>query len=97
MKDSSPRTISKDADVDNLFADIRTLFDVTERVIASHAVTADQLNQYATNLAMIRSLLQKMSGRRLDGGGSPDSRLLAEQCRDLEGRVKELRNDLSRP
>lgn len=72
------------------------MFSTTERVIESCSVTADQLHDYALNLEKIRALLDELARLCLKEPGTWGVRVLADRCCDLEGRVKELRNDLRR-
>jgi len=71
----------------------------TERFITCNPVTAGEARVIAGRLSQIRSLLSELTAAEkkapaIDPGRS--SVLLSERFRDLEGRVKELRNDLDR-
>jgi len=79
---------------------LQLLAQETERIITNNRVTAGEARVIAVRLSQIRSLLAELTvaekkAPALDPGG-PSALLLSERFSDLEGRVKELRNDLDR-
>jgi len=73
--------------LEGLAAELRTY-------IKGSRLTAEQLQAMSSYLASIRLLLNVLE--RKDIGSNDTSRWLAEQYVQLEGKVKEMRNDLDR-
>lgn len=89
---------------DSVLRDIQTLVDRTERVINSRKMTLSDLGESSRSFAEIRTLLgnllaqiSRSAPRSLAGPfWSENGPLLAARCMDLEGKIKEQRNDLLR-
>ncbi len=79
---------------------LQSLAQETERIITDNPVTAGETQAMAECLSQIRGLLAELIvAWREAPANDPDTisaLLLFERINDLEGRVKELRNDLDR-
>jgi len=97
MRNSPQQPSLVGSEIHGVLNDVLGLFHETERVIASHDATAECLQRYASNLGQIRMLLSELAGYggndAEDADATVNARYLAQRCLDLEGRVKELRND----
>ena len=79
---------------------LQLLAQETERIITSNRVTAGEARVIAERLSQIRGLLSELTiaekkAPAIDPG-RPSALVLSQRFSDLEGRVKELRNDLDR-
>ena len=72
----------------------------TETMVNGRKFSEDDIQQIAAPLAKISFLLTALTRLRnrhdRTGGDAPLVRDLAERYRDIEGRIKEMRNDLAR-
>lgn len=96
MKRAPQGTCTESGELNGIFQEIIGIFAVMDHVIASCSPTAEQLHEFAANLGDIRGLLTELTKYCAENDGTMNCRYLAERCFDLEGRVKELRNDLRR-
>lgn len=87
-------------DIDKLCRDLEDCFKSSRAVLSKNIVSVDQAKELAVTLESIRMLLQEL-GQALQesaGGWGQVSSVSAlwERYLELEGAVKELRNDLYR-
>lgn len=81
--------------IDELVPDLEALYSVAERKLEQAAPESPVvLNRLAGYLAEVRFLLDQLGGRSARLLCGDRVRSLAGRYRDLEGRVKEHRNDL---
>jgi hypothetical protein len=81
--------------IEELIPELESLYRVAERKLAQQAPkNPAMLNRIAGYLAEVRSLLDEVAGA-VDQLGREAVRSMAGRYRDLEGRVKEYRNDLT--
>lgn len=96
MKQTS-NAIRKDLCSADLPEALAALADEAERITHAYRLRYDELADIARSLADIRSLLDELARSEAAAAGaegpSAAGRLFAERYRDLEGRVKEMRND----
>jgi hypothetical protein len=82
-----------------LFEQLDRLFRDASQVLTRRPQNAAEMTQLAGSVAEIRHLLVELSSMPLPKGRQGSSRehcrALADRYLDLEGRVKELRNDLT--
>lgn len=69
------------------------LVQVAESTVEQQDIEADRMNEIAGYLAEIRFLLGRLHPELYHPAVAEESISLAARYRDLEGRVKELRND----
>lgn len=69
------------------------LVQVAESTVERQDIEADRMNEMAGYMAEIRFLLGRLRLEQHPQAVAEKSRSLAARYRDLEGRVKELRND----
>jgi hypothetical protein len=80
--------------LDDLYGALTGLARTVERIVGSHRLSVDQLQAFAEQLAHVRHLIGVMAKQKL----RPDAdREILAVYTELEGRIKELRNDLSVP
>jgi hypothetical protein len=81
--------------IGSMLATLASLVEVAEVAVGNAAPDADRINQLAGYLAEVRHLL----GYVRSASGNPavvlEAGAIAERFRDLEGKVKEMRNDLA--
>lgn len=87
----------KDSGSPELSAALAAMADETERITGVYRLPYDDLADIACALADIRALLDEIALCAAGTGGKDGPwaacRTFAERYRDLEGRVKEMRND----
>lgn len=82
----------------DLYPALNALSNETERIITTHPLNAEEARLLAQYLTEIRLLLTSMAGSG-GGPGRNDETVAAERLAalygEIEGRVKEMRNDLA--
>ncbi len=82
----------------DLYPVLDALSNETERIVNTYSLNAEQARLVAQYLTEIRLLLTTMAGSEVvpaGAGGRADTRKLAALYGEIEGRVKEIRNDLT--
>jgi hypothetical protein len=79
--------------VGSLLTALSGLLRLTETTVEQDALGADRMNEIAGYVAQIRYLLGHLRPELYHPAVAEESRALVARYRDLEGRVKELRND----
>ncbi len=86
--------------IDGLLPLLGWLCRETERIISADRMRADDMHQITENLEQLRALLDEAARliSRMSGEGASALLVweLAARYRDLEGKAKEIRNDLQR-
>ena len=78
--------------LDDLYGALTSLAMKVDHVVSSHRLSVDQLQEFAKHLAKLRHLLGVMAKEKF----RPDvDRGILAVYLEMEGRIKELRNDLS--
>lgn len=72
---------------------LTSLLDVAETSVGASPIEVGKLKRMAEYLAEIRSLLDTLGSVSAKAGVSFAAKVLCMRYRDLEGRVKEMRND----
>jgi hypothetical protein len=72
---------------------LTSLLHVVETSVEQDALGADRMNEMAGYMARIRHLLGHLRPEQYHPAVAEESRILAARYQDLEGRIKELRND----
>ncbi len=80
------QAISKANTLEELIPILESLLVEVNRLAASKGISAAEMQMIAVSLTRIRLQLHHLNG--------PAERMLAEQYLELEGKVKEIRNDL---
>jgi hypothetical protein len=86
-------TMQQVKDLDSCLEALPALLDAVEALAEEHEISVDRINHIAGCLAEIRSLLQEIdryAGPRIETLSVPR---IGKRFRDLEGWLKELRND----
>jgi hypothetical protein len=86
-------TTQQEKSVKALLVMLSSLQQIAEVAVDRDAIGADRMNELAGYMAEIRHLLGHLQPELYHPAVSEESRRLAARYRDLEGRVKELRND----
>ena len=76
-----------------VFTLLAELLEIAKGTLGDPRFSAERLNQLAGYLAEIRHLLETIGNDRVTPAVSRASKIMAARYRDIEGRVKELRND----
>jgi hypothetical protein len=79
--------------VGSLLNALSSLLQVAETAVDQDALGADRMNEIAGSVAQIRYLLGHLRPEQYHPAVAEESRILAARYQDLEGRIKELRND----
>jgi hypothetical protein len=87
------RAMREEQGLRSLLAGLAKLENVAESTVDRNAVGAERMNELAGYMAEIRHLLGHLRPEQYHPAVAEESRSLAERYRDLEGKVKELRND----
>jgi hypothetical protein len=99
MNDKS-KEIKQANTIKDLYKHLEWIMGETERIVGARRVTFEEVQQMADYLKDIRLLLSELDCREVwpDNAGPADQpkKNLAARYLDLEGKVKELRNDLNR-
>lgn len=92
--------IKRTTSIDDLHEHLEWIMRETERIIGSRRASFEEVHKMADYLKDIRLLLNELNCREAwpgrVGAAGPPEKSLAARYLDLEGKVKELRNDLSR-
>ncbi len=81
----------------DLYPALIALSSETERIVTTHPLNAEEARLLAQYLTEIRSLLTEMAKSSVGSGGNNGATApekLATLYGEIEGRVKEMRNDL---
>jgi hypothetical protein len=104
---SSGGTMNKKAEairkantIEDLYKHLEWIMGETERIIGSRKASFEEVHKMGDYLKDIRLLLNELNCREAwpakSGAAGPSQQDLAARYLDLEGKVKELRNDLDR-
>ena len=85
--------IRHEKDTGELLVMLSRLLEIAETTIVLSRIEVGRMNQLAECLAEIRYLLDRLGSDHALQGVSRQAKEMASRYRDLEGRVKELRND----
>ncbi len=100
MFNNVAKEISLARGIDGLVPLLGWLCRETERIISAGRMRADDMRQIVENLEQIRTLLDEAARLISKTGGEGASALivweLAARYQDLEGKAKEIRNDMQR-
>jgi len=87
--------IRQEQSTEALLVLLATLLDVTETELSVSPIDLGRMNQMAEYLGEIRYLLERIGGDPTRKSVSFTAKVMAMRYRDLEGKVKEIRNDCS--
>lgn len=90
--------IKRTANIDDLYDHLEWLIRETERIVSARTATFEEMRMIADSLKDVRLLLIELDYRDawpgIAGAAGPTVKALASRYLDLEGKAKELRNDL---
>lgn len=87
------RTIGQEQSTEGLLAMLARLIEVAESSADSTGMDAGRMSLLAEYLSEIRYLLERLGSDPARKGVSFAAKVMAMRYRDLEGKVKEMRND----
>lgn len=87
--------LRQEQSTEDLLTMLSRLLDVAETTMDVSRIEVDLMNEMAEYLSEIRYLLDKIGSDPARQGVSLTAKSMAARYRDLEGRVKEIRNDSS--
>ncbi len=85
--------IRQEQNTEELLTMLSLLLDVAETTVTVSRIDVGRMNQIAESLAEIRYLLDRLGSDPAPKNVSFAAKVMAMRYRDLEGRVKEIRND----
>jgi hypothetical protein len=83
----------REQSVGSLLSTLTRLLQVAETAVDQDALGADRMNEIAGYVAKIRCFLGRLRPEQYYPAVAEESRVLAARYQDLEGKIKELRND----
>jgi len=86
-------TIRQEQSPEALLAMLSRLLDIAETEVGGSRISVDLMNELAEYLAEIGYLLERLGNDPARKSVSFAAKVMAMRYRDLEGRVKEVRND----
>lgn len=89
------KTIRQEQSTEEILLILSRLLEVAEATTDVSQIEVGRMNQLAEYLAEIRHILDKLGSDSARKSVSFAAKVMAMRYRDLEGRVKEIRNDCS--